>query len=249
MAFYESPRILAQYLLFHYGGAREVMPHDFGPRDAVGYPVRSVRDGVCADVRRGRALDLGCAVGRSTFELAGHANEVIGIDSSRAFIDAANRILDEGGLDYDYPVEGEITRSVRAVRPDVAGGAIIRFEVGDAMRLRDDLGEFDIVHLANLIDRLENPFLCLDRLPGLVAPGGLLIIGSPYSWLEEFTPRENWVGGWRRDGRTRTTMDGLAERLAPAFERVRAVDSPFLIPLHSRRFEWSVAELSTWRRI
>lgn len=38
---------------------------------------------------RGRALDLGCAVGRSTFELAREYGEVVGIDISQTFIDGA----------------------------------------------------------------------------------------------------------------------------------------------------------------
>lgn len=35
-----------------------------------------------------RALDLGCAVGRSTFEMAREFKEVIGIDISQTFIDS-----------------------------------------------------------------------------------------------------------------------------------------------------------------
>lgn len=39
----------------------------------------------------GRALDLGCAVGRSTFEIAREFSEVVGIDISQTFIDGAPR--------------------------------------------------------------------------------------------------------------------------------------------------------------
>ena len=67
----------------------------------------------------------------------------------------------------------------------------VRFEQGDACHLRGDLGRFDLVLMANLIDRLPDPARCLARLPGLVTPGGWLIITSPYTWLEEYTPRGN----------------------------------------------------------
>ena len=33
----------------------------------------------------------------------------------------------------------------------------------------------------------------LKRLPGLLNPGGQLIITSPYTWLEDYTPRKNWL--------------------------------------------------------
>ena len=31
---YETDRILREYLLFHYGGDKEVLPYSFGPREA-----------------------------------------------------------------------------------------------------------------------------------------------------------------------------------------------------------------------
>ena len=31
---------------------------------------------------------------------------------------------------------------------------------------------------------------------GLVRVGGLVALFSPYSWLEQFTPREAWLGGF-----------------------------------------------------
>ena len=40
----------------------------------------------------GRALDIGCAVGASSFGLADRYEEVIGIDFSHAFVNAAKRM-------------------------------------------------------------------------------------------------------------------------------------------------------------
>ena len=69
----------------------------------------------------------------------------------------------------------------------------ISFETGDAMNLREDLGEFDIVLAANLLCRLPDPAKFLVRLPQLVRPGGRLVITTPCTWMEEFTPRANWL--------------------------------------------------------
>lgn len=40
-------------------------------------------------------MDLGCALGRTTIELASHFEEVVGIDFSHAFVEAANNVLYE----------------------------------------------------------------------------------------------------------------------------------------------------------
>ena len=95
------------------------------------------------------------------------------------------------------------------------------------MKLRDDIGTFDVVLLANLIDRLPNPRRCLAQLPKLINRGGQLIIVSPYTWLEAYTPRKNWLGGTRRGGRAIRTLDTLREILVPDFTLTARRDLPF----------------------
>ena len=63
------------------------------------------------------------------------------------------------------------------------------FRVGDACNLPLDLGQFGCVLAANLICRLHTPQAFFDRLRSLVAPGGILVITSPYTFLPEYTPR------------------------------------------------------------
>ena len=250
MSVYESDKLLAEYLLFHYGTDAEVLPYDFGPREALGYPARCVRE-FFNTVRlpaNARALDLGCAVGRSTFELARHFSEVIGIDFSQRFIGAAEVLQRSGSLEYLRTEEGTLATRCVATVPEKIDRGRVRFETGDAMDLRDGLGCFDAVLLANLIDRLAEPARCLARLPALVAPGGQLVIASPYTWLEEFTPRARWVGGFERDGQAVTTGEGLHAALDPHFTFITAKDLPFLIREHARKFQWSVAEATLWRR-
>jgi putative 4-mercaptohistidine N1-methyltranferase len=247
---YESDKLLAEYLLFHYGTPDEMLAGLEGPIEALGYPQRCVS--LCLDEARlpadARALDLGCAVGRSTFELARHCVEVIGVDFSRRFIDAANTLRDEGRMEYMRADEGALMTSCVAVVPPELDRSRVRFETGDAMDLRADLGEFDVVLMANLIDRLADPSRCLARLAGLVKPGAQLIITSPYTWLEEFTPRQNWLGGFESDGRRVTTREGLEIALAGDFRLTAVRDLPFLIREHARKFQWSVAEATMWER-
>jgi putative 4-mercaptohistidine N1-methyltranferase len=244
-SFYESDRAVAEYLLFHYGTAKQVgVPR--GAEGALGFPAR------CAAFfdsipREARVLDLGCAVGRATFELAGQAGSVLGIDFSARFIAAAETLRERGEIAVEIAEEGDIVRSIMLRRPEIDPTRVV-FRQGDALALPEFPAPFDAVLAANLIDRLADPAKFLARLPGLVRPGGQLVLTSPYTWMEDYTPKEKWLGGFLRDDapvRTRATLETL---LAPDFELIRAADLPFLIREHARKFQWSVAEATLWRR-
>lgn len=248
--YYETDRALSEYLLFHYGSADQILPFGFGPVDSLNYPVRCVTE--CLEPAQlpadARALDLGCSVGRSSFELARVCQNVIGIDFSKRFIECADRLRLSGSVGFDYIEEGTLRKSGVAVVPAEIDRDRISFETGDAMDLRADLRGFDVVLMANLIDRLSNPHLCLERLPTLIDPGGQLIISSPYTWLAEYTPPENWVGGYTLEGSPLRTRDGLLKSLEAKFELLVCKDIPFLIREHARKYQWSVAEATVWKR-
>jgi putative 4-mercaptohistidine N1-methyltranferase len=233
---YETRRLLDEYLLFHYAEADDVMPWSFGPREALGFAVRSVTQ-LIDKPTRGRALDLGCAVGRSSFKLAQLGYEVIGIDYSQSFIDAAKRLQQGQEISYDRVDEGS-QRTVLSTQ--VAAGQSVKFEQGDAMALRSDLGSYDVVHAANLLCRLTQPQRLLSRLPELVRPGGQLLVTTPCTWLADFTPPEHWPQG--------STLEWLTTSLERDFELEHQQDLPFLIREHARKYQWSVAQGSRWRR-
>ncbi len=247
---YETERLLSEYLLFHYGTAEETLPFEEGPASGLGYPIRCVSECVDASALSAgaRALDLGCAVGRSSFELARVCEEVVGIDYSNSFIAAADEIRSRGSLAYSRRDEGDLHSSLVARRPEGVSPERVCFEQGDAMQLREGLGQFDVVLLANLIDRLSDPSACLDALGALVRNGGQLVVTSPYTWMEEYTPRSNWLGGVHRGADSKKTLEGLRGALERHFELIRTKDLPFLIREHARKYQWSMAQASIWRR-
>ncbi|MEB3220493.1 MAG: 5-histidylcysteine sulfoxide synthase [Candidatus Sericytochromatia bacterium] len=247
---YETRRLVDEYMLMHHGAPEDVMPWSFGPQDGLDFAGRCGRLVLEActahGVRPGRALDLGCAVGGASFVLATAFQEVVGADWSQAFVDAAEALRVDGEAHYFLRREGDLGEA-RVVRlPADLDRSRLRFERADAHQPPAGWGRFDAVLIANLVDRLHDPRACLRALEGLVAPGGLLVVTTPYTWLPDFTPRDAWLGA-RGEGDV-SGEEGLALALAPTFELLETHDLPFVIREHVRKFQWSVARATVWRR-
>jgi len=76
----------------------------------------------------------------------------------------------------------------------------------------------------NLIDRLPKPRKFLDECTTRLRSGGLLAVSSPYTWLETFTPKEEWIGAYKYgDNDAPDTLSALREEPA---RPIRAAGSP-----------------------
>lgn len=241
---YETDASVAQYLDFHYG------PSAFGvanfPRACIEAAGAYREEGSW-----GRALDVGCAVGRSSFELARHADNVDAFDFSAAFVRASAALQAAGRIDYAVTTEGDLTehRSASLAEHGLSETAgRVRFFVGDACRIDPALSDYDCVFAGNLIDRLYEPAAFLEGIVGRLVTGGLLVITSPYTWLEDYTPRDRWLGGRVVDGAAVTTLQGMQQVLAPTCELIGTRDIPFVIRETARKHQHTLAEASFWRR-
>ena len=243
---YESETAEAQYCDSHYG------PDKFG---VANFSVRLVQ--FCLAALAGhplrRALDLGCAVGRASFELATRFDHVTGIDLSSRFISLARRLQERGRISYRLRVEGELISDHQVSLAELglaATASRVSFYQGDAQRLEAPLCDFDLILAANLIDRLPEPGAFLAGIHRRLVPGGLLAVASPYTWLETFTPRHQWLGGRFRSGCPLTSLEGLTRKLAGRFSAVDAPqDVEFVIRETARTFQHGVSQLTLWRRI
>lgn len=244
---YESDALLAQYAEFHYGDAYFGVPN---------FPQTLAQRAIAAFERHhgghaGRALDLGCATGRAGFELARHFDTVEGVDFSARFINAGVQLQQHGVLRYTLPDEGELV-SYCERRLDTLGltpyAHKVTFWQGDACNLKPVFSGYDLILAANLIDRLYAPHRFLAQVHERLNPGGLLVIASPYTWLEEHTRREEWLGGFKKDGESWATLDGLKDVLGAHFDLVEGpLDLPFVIRETRRKFQHTVSELTVWR--
>lgn len=243
---YESDSQLSEYAEFHYGDEYFSVPNF--PRALAQLAIRAM-----GERPRRRALDLGCALGRASFELARAFDRVTGIDFSARFIGLATRIAEQGGLGYTLADEGElVTRRERRLADlglEETRGRVC-FLQGDACDLGSGFSGYDLILAGNLIDRLHRPAGFLDGVHARINTGGLLVIASPYTWLAEHTPRVAWLGGFMRDGERFTTLDGLKARLAGRFRLVgEPMEVPFVIRETRRKFQHTLSEVTLWERL
>ena len=245
---YETDAMVSQYAEFHYGEVALGVPNF--PQTMAQLAIDFHR---ChGNGGKARALDLGCATGRASFELAKTFDKVIGIDFSARFIQVGIRLAETGAIHYTMPEEGELV-SYHERRLDSLGlldtARRVEFLQGDACNLKDIFGGFDLILAANLIDRLYAPRRFLDTIADRLNSGGLLVLASPYTWLEEYTKRSEWIGGFKKDGESHTTLDGLKEILGRNFVLVEApLSVPFVIRETRRKHQHTLSEVTVWKR-
>ena len=252
---YESDDALSMYLYSHYPDSGPDFPYNSFQQDGLKFANDIVNWGLghftTGDRAPSRALDIGCAVGGSSFALARTFDSVVAVDLSASFIDTAQYLADNGSIEYSMTVEGDIRESAIAKVDDDIDRKRVEFRRADATSLPPDFTDFDFVLAANLLCRLVSPRSLLGRFGGprgLVAPGGLVVFSTPWSWQPESTPSGAWLGGQVEDGDPRWSTDGLATALGTEFELVADADLPFVLREHSRKYQMIVPYVSAWRR-
>jgi 5-histidylcysteine sulfoxide synthase/putative 4-mercaptohistidine N1-methyltranferase len=242
---YETDILVSQYAEFHYGS--EYFGVENFPRQCAHIALTLTKGR-----RRDRALDIGCAMGRASFELAREFSHVTGLDYSARFIKFAVALKEKGYIRYVLPEEGEII-SYHEKQLSRFGLDSVKdkadFYQADACNLKPLYTDYDLVLACNLIDRLYDPAKFLTSIHERINKGGLLILTSPYTWIEEFTQRDKWIGGFRKDGENISTLQALEEILSPHFAALaEPVDIPFVIRETPRKFQHSIAQMTVWER-
>ncbi len=129
------------------------------------------------------------------------------------------------------------------------GGTGIEFYQADACNLKPLYTGYDLVLACNLIDRLYDPARFLTMIHERINRGGFLVLTSPYTWLEEFTRKDKWLGGFRKDGENLTTLQALQDTLSTNFMSVAEPrDIPFVIRETRRKFQHVIAQMTIWER-
>ena len=247
---YETDQMVSRYIEFHYG-----QPSD-SSLVAENFPVACIEKVLPFLDRKqtGKALDIGCGAGRSAFELAKVFDEVEAVDLSVRAIEAPANLQKTGRQRYVCKHEGELNLFREVLLADFEGYESVKnriaFMQGDACNLPEKYDNYDLVFAGNLLDRLYDPGRFLELIQDRINPGGLLVLVSPYTWSEEHTPRDKWLGGFKAGtGENFSTLEGISKALSPDFSMIGTPhDMPFLMRENSRKAQFGVSELTIWEK-
>ena len=202
--------------------------------------------------KKGRALDLGCKTGRSTWELARAFDQVTGLDFTARNIRLAIELQENGNMQYIFPNEGELVSYHQVNLKDLNMEALtgkVSFYQADASNLKDLYAGYDLILLNDILDEMYNPCKFLNQAHTRLNAGGMLVIASSYSWGEEQTEKKNWVGGYREDGEPVRTRDALSQLLSEHFEQIdEDVHLASVLPYSKRKYEVKDIEISFWKK-
>ena len=242
---YETDALVSQYCDFQYSDEH------FGVMNFAKTCAKKASEYAKTTPRK-RALDLGCATGRASFELAQAFEHVDGIDYSQAFIDAAVELQKNGRISYAQNGEGELKKHIiidLSAYDFAKFSGRVTFSQGDACNVAPQYKEYDLIMATNLIDRLYEPQLFLKSIHERITAGGFLVLTSPYTWLEEYTQKKFWIGGYvNENGNEVTTLDGLTRLLETNFELIATEDVPFVIRETARKFQHTISQMSVWKK-
>eukprot|EP00397_Hematodinium_sp_SG-2012_P005714 GEMP01005736.1.p1 GENE.GEMP01005736.1~~GEMP01005736.1.p1 ORF type:complete len:1063 (+),score=248.94 GEMP01005736.1:274-3462(+) len=244
---YGNEDVMSKYKEFHFGqdSVEPVFPK------ACADIVMSACDKL--NIARGSALELGGGPGRAALELSRRFDTVLGSDYEVQFVQIAQDVAAKGGCEFNY-VEDPCGKKVvqrRYVAPETASK--VEFQQINAMDI-ENIGTFDLVCGFNLIDRLPDPSEFIGtQLPKVTKAGSLVVFSSPYTWVESFTPKYCWLGGYKYgDNDGPSSYEGLKERmLKSGFEEaLPPQDQWFAIPDGSNRmFQRTKAHITFWSKL
>lgn len=240
---YESDELVSQYCEFQYG------EEYFGVKN---FAIECAKIASQFSSNKTKALDLGCATGRATYELAKEFDEVEGVDFSVRFVQVGSKLKEEGYVAFTSKEEGELVVnkkvSIEALGYEKLKGKV-SFWQGDACNMKPNFNSYDVVMATNLIDRLYQPLLFLNSIDERLNDDGILVITSPYTWQESSTKKEFWLGGYRDEkGNEVKTIDSLKAILSEKFELVHLQDLEFIIKETARKYQHTVSEVSVWKK-
>ena len=183
---YETQQLVSSYLWSHYS---DIISDPYAT-DAYS------RWSVQVNPDTGMGLDVGCAVGRFTFELARKLDMAIGLDTSKAFVRAARELASRGRFDAVWKVEGNITESQLIDLPEGLETKYVDFIVADAQKLPFSANLFSVVASLNLIDKVPHPGVHLKELDRVAKnEKAQFLLSDPYSWSREIADESAWLGG------------------------------------------------------
>jgi SAM-dependent methyltransferase/uncharacterized protein YbaR (Trm112 family) len=183
---------------------------------------------------RGMWVDLGCAVGRATLEMARRTGDLaVGVDLSFSMLRVAERVRSEGQAGFELRRVGLVFDRRDLAVPDVPMDQL-SFWCCDVGALPFADGLFDGALSLNVVDCVPSPLQHLVELSRVVRGGASALLSTPYDWSPNATPVAQWLGGHSQ----RSPQHGSSA--AELRRALASMDKGLLIKKESDRAPWRV---------
>lgn len=241
---YETQTAVNEYLHFHYGPQSVQLQMAVQGASQVTWGFERVLD-VCFNHAVGweHALDVGCAVGGNTFALSSRFQHVVGVDTSHAFIQAACSLQRTKSLPYMLPGRG-VQESWASI-PRNSQPSRCSFACVDIMDFMHSGSRFDLILACNVLCRLRTPRSWLSSLREALSSDGVVVLATPYAWLEAWTPAEEWMGQCGEE--SSKALTSFMQQLG--FRELHREEVAFVLAQNERIHELFVSELTAWKLV
>lgn len=183
-------------------------------------------------------VDLGAGVGAQALAMAGLGARTIALEREFGPTRLLSRLLLEGRVTVPRWRHGgsDFVPAALELPAGVAPAGVLPL-VGDALDPPFRGGRLPLVTAYNLLDNVGDPLVLLRQAHALLAPGGTLVLASPYDWTDRCTPLALRLGASIR-------VDASAEPdPAQALRDLLTGRLPALAPGLSMELEHETAEL------
>jgi len=198
-----------------------------------------------------KVLDLGCGVGRLAFELAKTTGHVDGIDFTARHIQHCLDLKEQGQLRYAMPTQGEIF-DFHEVTLDSFGfeqsPENLHFAQGDGLNLKPQFSDYDLAICYRVIEFSYHPQTLLQQLSQRIKAGGLVVLGSSYSWDVSITDTAHWIGGFKRNGENLSSEAHLFEIMSTEFELLQETQVISQFELDQHTSQTANNHITIWRK-
>ncbi|MFW2554825.1 5-histidylcysteine sulfoxide synthase [Aliarcobacter butzleri] len=146
------------------------------------------------DLKNSKALDLGCCVGRTSFELAKIYDEVLGIDFSANYINIGVKLKLYDFVNYKIKKEDKTFEERAISLKDFDLEKVkdkVSFMQGDACNLKEIYKDFDLIFYSSLIDKLYYPKKFLEDVSRRINKNGFFVFLSSHNWFNEHINENN----------------------------------------------------------
>lgn len=245
-AFNTMRHYLSTYTWDHYGDQAPEGEFKLPGHSRPGSIVACLNAGIrlFQDKPRAPVLDVGCAAGRSTFEMAAHSQGLcLGIDLNFSLLRMAQRVMRESRVVFPLKRLG-VVYDRHDYEVDFDHKEKVDFWACDALALPFENASFQFATALNVFDTVTSPRKLLVSISDVLQQGGAAILATPYDWSPP-VPMQSWVGGHSQRGPGGGAGESLLRAMLAAGEPDQAVSDlvmfgeienhPWNVRVHSRR--------------